>query len=84
MAAIEPAGDDGGDEELGAVAVLQSVLARLWVRKGYIRVGTSVGHREETGASVLQGEVLVGELLTVDGLATSALWGVSNRRIPEG
>jgi hypothetical protein len=56
VAAIEPRGDNGGDEELGAVGV-----------------GTSVGHGEETRASVLQGEVLVGELLTVDGLATSAV-----------
>jgi hypothetical protein len=56
VAAIEPGGDDGGDEELRAVGV-----------------GTSVGHGEETGASVLQGEVLIGELLAVDGLATSAV-----------
>jgi hypothetical protein len=40
---------------------------------GDVRVGTSVGHGEEAGASVLQLEVLIGELLTVDGLAAGAL-----------
>ena len=40
---------------------------------GAVGVGTSVGHGQDTGASVLQGEVLIGKLLTVDGLATSAL-----------
>ena len=56
MATIEPAGGDGGDEELGAVGV-----------------GAGVGHGEKTGAGVLLDEVLIGELLAVDGLATSAL-----------
>ena len=36
-------------------------------------MGTGVGHGQETGAAVQLGEVLVGELLAVDGLATSAL-----------
>jgi len=56
MLAIEPAGDNSGDEELGAVGV-----------------GTSVGHGEKSRFGVLTGEVLVSELLTVDGLATSAV-----------
>jgi hypothetical protein len=43
----------------------------------YVRSGTSVGHGEDTGASVLQVEVLVLELLAVDGLATSALLSIS-------
>jgi hypothetical protein len=38
-----------------------------------VRVGTSVGHGEDTRAGVLQLEVLVGEGLAVDGLATSAI-----------
>jgi hypothetical protein len=38
-----------------------------------VRVRTSVGHGEQTGLGVIQLEVLVGELLSVDGLATSAL-----------
>ena len=38
-----------------------------------LRVGTSVGHGEKSRFGVLTGEVLVSELLTVDGLATSAL-----------
>lgn len=46
---------------------------------GYdLRVGTRVGHGQETGTSVLLLEVLVGELLTVDGLATSALLSPSS------
>jgi len=54
--AIKPAGDDSGDEELGAIGV-----------------GAGVGHGEKSWLGVLAGEVLVGELLTVDGLATSAV-----------
>lgn len=41
--------------------------------RGCLRVGASVGHGEETRLGVLADEVLIGELLTVDGLATSAL-----------
>lgn len=39
----------------------------------YVRVGASVGHGEQTRLGVLQLEVLIGELLAVDGLATSTL-----------
>ena len=38
-----------------------------------LRVGTGVGHGEKSWLSVLLGEVLIGELFTVDGLSTSAL-----------
>jgi hypothetical protein len=38
-----------------------------------LRVLAGVGHGEETGAGVLELEVLVGKLLAVDGLATGAL-----------
>lgn len=38
-----------------------------------VGVGPSIGHGEDSGSSVLQDEVLVGELLTIDGLATSAI-----------
>lgn len=38
-----------------------------------LRVGAGVGHGQQTRAGVLDLEVLVGELLAVDGLATSAL-----------
>lgn len=38
-----------------------------------IRVGTSIGHGEHARAFVGALEVLIGELLAVDGLATSAL-----------
>jgi hypothetical protein len=46
------------------------MIIELW---SSLRVGTSVGHGEETGLGVGLLEVLVGELFTVDGLATSAL-----------
>jgi len=38
-----------------------------------VGVGTSIGHGEDTGTSVLQGKVLVSELLAVDGLSTSSV-----------
>lgn len=38
-----------------------------------VGVGTSVGHRENTGTSVLQGKVFILKLVTVDGFATSAV-----------
>lgn len=41
---------------------------------GTVGVGAGVGHGKKTGAVVLLLEVLVGELLAVDGLATSALF----------
>jgi len=54
--AVEPGGDDSGDEELGAVGV-----------------GTGVGHGKKTGLGVVELEVLISELVAVDGLATSAV-----------
>jgi hypothetical protein len=38
-----------------------------------LRSGASVGHGEDTGASVLEVEVLVLELLAIDGFTTGAL-----------
>ena len=35
---------------------------------------TSVGHREKSRLGVLDGEVLIGKFLTIDGLSTSALY----------
>lgn len=40
---------------------------------GTIGVGSSISHREDTRSSVLQEEVLVSELLAIDGLATSTI-----------
>ena len=39
-----------------------------------LRVGTSVGHGEKAFLGVVEFEVLVGELLTIDRFATSALY----------
>ena len=38
-----------------------------------LRVWAGVGHGQKSGLGVLLDEVLVGELLAVDGLATGAL-----------
>ena len=38
-----------------------------------IGVGASIGHGENSSSSVLQGEVLILELVAVDGLATSSV-----------
>lgn len=40
---------------------------------GTVGVGSGVGHRHHTRSGVLQGEVLVLELVAVDGLATGAV-----------
>jgi hypothetical protein len=40
---------------------------------GSIGVGTSVGHRKSSGLGVLQLEVLISELSTIDGLATGTV-----------
>lgn len=78
MLAIEPRGDNSGDEELGTVSeklvrifYLESVELRAG--GGDVRVGSGVGHRQEERLVVLKLEVLVGELLAIDGLATGAL-----------
>ena len=74
MLAIEPRGHNGGDEELGAVATRnQSGFNHPYIQMANSRVGTSVGHGEDTRLGVLQLEVLIGELLTVDGTATGTL-----------
>lgn len=40
---------------------------------GSVGVRAGVGHRHDSGPGVLQGEVLVGEFVAVDGLATGAV-----------
>jgi hypothetical protein len=66
--AVQPGGNDGGDEELGSVGV-----------------GSSVSHGEQEGLVVPQLEVLIGELVSVDGLSTGTVvvgeLEVSKRRI---
>jgi hypothetical protein len=48
-------------------------MSKVFYADKNLRVRTSVGHGEKTLLGVLSLEVLIGELLTVDGLATSAL-----------
>jgi hypothetical protein len=77
MAAVEPRGDDGRDEELGTIAV-RVMLAYFNIdeRKANgigIRVRASVGHGEKERLVVGKLEVLIGKLLAVDALATGAL-----------
>ncbi len=80
MLAIEPAGDDSGNEELRAVAIGTSCQQCFGTKvRACLRVGTSIGHGQKSWLGVLAGEVLVGELLTVDGLATSALENCKRR-----
>jgi hypothetical protein len=54
--AIQPRGEDSGDEELRSVGVR-----------------TSVGHGEKTNLGVLQLEVFVFKLVTVDALSSSSV-----------
>jgi len=46
----------------------------LIVRHDNIRVRTSVGHGQKEGVLVGKLEVLISELLAVDGLSTGSLW----------
>jgi hypothetical protein len=57
---------------LFGMRISQYVASRYLIEVD-LRVGASVGHGQQTGAVVLQVEVLIGKLLTVDGLATGAL-----------
>jgi hypothetical protein len=75
--AVQPGGLDGADEELRAVA-MELLERHIRLDKVNVRSGAGVGHGEDTGASVLQVEVLVLELLAVDGLTTGALLLVSH------
>ena len=49
------------------------IIALRGMATGNLRVGAGVGHGQQTGLSVLLLEVLISELLAVDGLATGAL-----------
>jgi hypothetical protein len=76
VAAIEPAGDDGGDEEL--TGSTKSGVSRTqvvsWRVLPSVCILARVGHAEKAFASMLELEVLIGELGTVDGLATGAVF----------
>ena len=77
VSAVEPRGDDGGDEELRAVAAILLVDCIVDGKTMCLRVRAGVGHGQQTRLVVLQLEVLIGELLAVDGLATGTLYNVS-------
>ena len=55
--------------------VIVSGVGKIMPRQNDVclRVWAGVGHGQKSGLGVLLDEVLVGELLTVDGLATGAL-----------
>ena len=75
VATIKPASHDGGNEELGAVAIAR-VSSRHTERSSTVeslRVWASVRHGQHERLAVGHLEVLVCELLAVDGLATSTL-----------
>jgi len=57
----------------GVLAIEPSGLDSADEELGSVSVGSSVGHGEDTGASVLEGKVLISELLTIDGLATGTV-----------
>jgi hypothetical protein len=73
MATIEPRSLDRGDEELGAVAIGALVTCYTGSRSASLRVGAGIGHGQKARTGVTELEVLIGKLLAVDGLATSAL-----------
>ena len=58
--------------------LLKMVSAQYNVNlRPHLRVGAGVGHGQEEGLVVLQLEVLVTELLAIDGLAAGSLWCIS-------
>lgn len=74
MAAVQPRSNDGGNEKLGAVAAQSvSCAPRIRNERESLRVGAGVSHGQQTRLVMLQLEVLIGELVAVDGLATGAL-----------
>jgi len=63
-----------GDVSEDAMLAIQPVgLDGAQEKLGAVGVGASVGHGEGTGASVLQVEVFIRELLTIDGLTAGAV-----------
>lgn len=78
VATVQPRGDDGSDKELRAVAIENRLVYCREVQDHRdLRVGASVSHGQQTGLVVLELEVLVAELLAVDGLAAGSLVVVS-------
>jgi hypothetical protein len=72
---IEPAGDNGGDEELRTVAAIILLVGPLETSSEVsLRIWSSVGHGEKSWLGVLSLEVLIGKLLTVNGLSTGTLY----------
>jgi len=63
--------DDGAKDHVFAIEPAGGGGAQEELRA--VGVGARVRHREDTGAGVLEGEVLVGEFVAVDRLAASAV-----------
>jgi hypothetical protein len=63
----------GDGTEDAMLAVQPGGLYGAQEKLGTVGVGTGVSHGEDTRASVLESEVLVGKFLAVDGLATGAV-----------
>jgi hypothetical protein len=78
---IQPRSLGGGDEELRSVA--EEERGGLKMRNDdtlsilslaiLLRVGTSIGHAQETNISVLEGKVFIGKLFTIDGATTGTV-----------
>lgn len=66
-----PAGDPQGSPPVAHDSPLD--LGSADEELGAVRVGAGIGHRQDTRARVLQDEVLIRELLPIDGFASSAV-----------
>jgi hypothetical protein len=75
VAAVQPAGDDGGDKELRSVRIfsLKEDVMLEKVKCQMFGCAYRVGHAEKTLAGVLELEVLIGKLGAIDGLATGTV-----------
>eukprot|EP01083_Nonionella_stella_P244290 850409_1 len=62
---------DGAEHDV--LSVQPCRLGRAEEELGSVGVGSGVGHGEDSGSGVLEDEVLVGELVAVDGLSSGSV-----------